>query len=223
MNISQRTEAIRLRRHGVSYQAILSQLHVAKSTLWRWLKREGLVETQPQRLTDLKRLAQQKAAIVNHERRLRKTQELIEQARQTVGFLSERDLFLILEQVCHVDRTQLMFDLYIHESGNVHSARTFWSSALHVPSEQFRIRFKRHNLSPRRKRVGADYVGLIRVSVRRSTALNRTIAGWIQGLCSVSGESANGKPSDFGSEYPGSIPGSPAFALDASERASVVQ
>ena len=55
----QRLEAIRLRRHNLTSQDILCRLPVAKSTLWRWLKAEGLVETQPQRLTELRRLAQQ--------------------------------------------------------------------------------------------------------------------------------------------------------------------
>ena len=54
MKATQRLDAIQLRRNGVGYQAILGQLGVAKSTLWRWLKAEGLVETQLQQLTELR-------------------------------------------------------------------------------------------------------------------------------------------------------------------------
>ena len=36
------------------------------------------------------------------------------------------------------------------------------------------------------------------------------------------GESANGRPSDFGSEYPGSIPGSPVFREEPGQIDGVV-
>lgn len=55
---SEKARAIHLRKDGVSYGSILTQVSVAKSTLWRWLKAAGLVETQPQRLTELRRIAQ---------------------------------------------------------------------------------------------------------------------------------------------------------------------
>ena len=77
----QRLEAFRLRRHNLTYQDILCRLPVAKSTLWRWLKAEGLVETQPQRLTELRRLAQQKGAAVVRQKRIRRTELLIEEGK----------------------------------------------------------------------------------------------------------------------------------------------
>jgi hypothetical protein len=95
MKRHERIEALRLRRAGASYQAILSELGVARSTLWRWLKAEGLVETQPQRLTEARRQAQRKAATVNHERRLQRTQAIVEQAKRDIPSLSGRELFLI--------------------------------------------------------------------------------------------------------------------------------
>ena len=151
---AKRAGAIQLRQNGATYQGILEQLGMAKSTLWRWLKSEG--------------------------------------------------------DICGIPREQLNLELCIHESGNIVAAQHFWASALQVPAEQFRIRLKRHTVAPHRRNTADGYVGLVRVTVRRSVALNRRIAGWIQGLCQSVGESANGKPSDFGSEYPGSIPGSPA-------------
>ena len=95
MKATQRVEAIHLRRSGVSYQAILGQLGVAKSTLWRWLKGEGLVETHPQRLTEIKRLAQQKAAAVVKARRIARTQTIVEAARREIGSLTSHELLVL--------------------------------------------------------------------------------------------------------------------------------
>ena len=251
--VSERTEALQLRRQGKSYHDLVQQFGIAKSTLWRWLKAEGLVEAQPQRLTELRRLAQRKGTAAVRAKYLATTKAIIEQAKTEIGHLSQRDLLLFgvalywaegtkqkphniaqrvtftnsnptmlrvflawLSELCHVSTDRLTFELYIHESANVKATQAFWSSALQIPSERFRVRLKRHKVSPHRRNVGEQYVGLVRVTVQRSAALNRKIAGWVEGLCQSTGESANGKPSDFGSEYPGSIPGSPAFSEEPS-------
>lgn len=90
-----RDGAIQLRRNGVTYAAILQRFGMAKSTLWRWLKAEGLVETQPQRLTELKRIAQRKAAATVKAARLARTHAIVEPARREIGSLSLRDLWLM--------------------------------------------------------------------------------------------------------------------------------
>ena len=66
---------------------------IAKSTLWRWLNLEGLVETHPQKLTELKRLAQRKGAATVKAARLARTATVMQQARGEVGRLSGRDLW----------------------------------------------------------------------------------------------------------------------------------
>ena len=248
MKHSELQEAVHLRRQGVSYEAIRARLGIAKSTLWRWLKADGLVETQPQRLTELKRQAQRKGAATVRAQYLSRARAVKAEARRELGNCSPRDLFMIgtalywaegtkqkphniaqrvvftnsdpamlrvflrwLRDICHVPNELLTFELCIHTSGDIEAAKRFWSAILQVPSERFRIRLKRHRRASSRRNVGARYVGLVRITVQRSAQLNRRIAGWIEGLCQLTGESANGKPSDFGSEYPGSIPGSPAI------------
>ena len=248
---SERAQALELRRQGISYYEIMQRLDIAKSTLWRWLKSEGMVDPQYQHFTELKRIAQRKAVAVIKASRLARTRTTIEQAKAEVGDLSRRDLWLIgvvlywaegtkqkphnvaqrvafsnsdpamvrlfmiwLREICQLSAEQLSFELYIHESGNIESARTFWAATLQVPVQRLRVRLKRHNLSPHRRNIGERYVGLVRITVPRSVNLNRRIAGWVDGVCRCLGESANGKPSDFGSEYPGSIPGSPAILLE---------
>ena len=95
MKSAEREKALQLRRGGVTYQEIMQRLGVTKSTLWRWLKAEGLVETQPQKLTELKRMAQRKGAAVVKARRLARTQVILEHASGEIGDLSHRDLWLL--------------------------------------------------------------------------------------------------------------------------------
>ena len=95
MKASHKNTALELRQQGLTYQAIRQQLGVAKSTVWRWLKAEGLVETQPQRLTELKRIAQRKGAAIVKANRIARTRAILEQASQDVGLLSRRDLWLM--------------------------------------------------------------------------------------------------------------------------------
>lgn len=246
----ERVEAVLLRRNGATYSALQQRFGIAKSTLWRWLKAEGLVDTQSQQYTERRLLAQQKAAEVVHRRRIEKTQVIVTGAKQEIGTLTERELMMVgialywgegskqkphsvsagvafsnsdpraisvflawLQTICGVSLDDVILDLYIHETADGQSAQAFWSEQIGVSVEKLPIRWKRHKLTIHRKNIGTSYHGLVRVKVRRSTDLNRTIAGWIEGIVEGIGESANGKPRHFGCRYPGSIPGSPASCL----------
>lgn len=240
--------ALALRRSGAGYADILREVRVAKSTLWRWLKAEGLVETQPQRLTELRRAAQRKGAAAVRAKHLAETDAILERARRDVDRINVRELWLIgialywaegtkqkphnptqrvvftnsdpamlrvflrwITESCRIAAERLTFEICIHESGDIDTAKKFWAMTLHIPAEQFRIRFKRHRVSPHRRNIGRSYVGLVRIIVQRSAALNRAIRGWTEGIVQGIGESAKGKPGDFGSPYPGSSPGSPVY------------
>ncbi|PIR70507.1 MAG: hypothetical protein COU46_01045 [Candidatus Niyogibacteria bacterium CG10_big_fil_rev_8_21_14_0_10_42_19] len=78
---------------------------------------------------------------------------------------------------------KIKFELYIHERGDLKKALKFWSSALNVPKTAFRVYFKRNNLSPKRKNIGKEYNGLVRIHVPNSITLVRKIDGWVQGIC----------------------------------------
>src|SRR3989338_3266665 len=90
-----RHEAVALRRHGVTYDEILERYGIAKSTLWRWLKAEGLVADQPHQLTELRLAAQKRGAEAQRQKRLRTVQRLLQQGIAEVGTLSVHDLWLI--------------------------------------------------------------------------------------------------------------------------------
>ncbi|MBI3319058.1 MAG: helix-turn-helix domain-containing protein [Candidatus Omnitrophica bacterium] len=93
-SLSQR-EAVQLRRDGVTYREIQGRLGITKSTLWRWLKAEGLVDGQSQQYTERRLVAQKKAAEPVRRHRLHRTQLMMEEAYQEVGVLTSRELKLI--------------------------------------------------------------------------------------------------------------------------------
>ena len=225
MKLAEHEEAIQLRRRGVTYQEIMQRLGLTKSTLWRWLKAEGLVDGQSQHYTERRLLAQKKAAASVHRIRVNRTQAIMSTAHRDIGSLTFRELqvigtalywaegakqkphnvgqrvafansdpgmlhvFLVwLQRVCQISIDRLTFELYIHESADVEGAQKFWSTTLHVIPDQFHIRLKRHKVTRHRKNIGATYVGLVRISVKRSTDLNRKIDGWIAGITQGVGE-----------------------------------
>ena len=95
MKASERADAIRLRREGRRYSDLTRKFGVAKSTLWRWLKAEGLVETQPQRQTELRQLAQQKAVEAIRRKHAQKMATILQAARQEIRPVTVEELRLI--------------------------------------------------------------------------------------------------------------------------------
>ena len=95
MRRSERTEAIRLRRDGTTYHDIMQRYGMAKSTLWRWLKEERLVDAQSQQYTERRLVAQRKATETVRRNRLEKTQGIISRSKQDIGSLTARELRLI--------------------------------------------------------------------------------------------------------------------------------
>lgn len=88
-----------------------------------------------------------------------------------------------LVKICHVSLEQMYFEIYIHQDANSVEARKFWSTTLGLPIKLFyRVRYKKGNKTSYRKNKGDNYYGLLRVTVRKSTALNRKILGWIEGI-----------------------------------------
>ena len=96
MKSSEHVKALQLRQSDVSYQAIMSEVGVAKSTLWRWLKAAGMVDdnNSPERIQN-RGLAQQKAAETVHRLRLERTRAIMASAAQDIGSLTSRELLLI--------------------------------------------------------------------------------------------------------------------------------
>lgn len=111
-------------------------------------------------------------------------------------------IFLVwLDTICTVPLQDIIFELSIHHLANAQKALDYWRHELGMALDtQIAVRLKSHNPKTNRKNTGEKYHGLMRVTVRRSTALNRRIAGWIEGL--THGEWCSGNTSVFGTEDP---------------------
>lgn len=88
-----------------------------------------------------------------------------------------------LKEIVYVPDEMIRLDLYIHKRGNINRALRFWSKKVSTSSSRIRVYFKRHNPNPKRRNIGNEYNGLLRISVKRSSGLNRRIDTWITELC----------------------------------------
>ena len=93
--LKEREKAIKLRKRGLSYSEILKEIPVAKSTLSLWLRSVGLAKKQRQRLTEKKLAAALRGAKAKRDYRLAITKKIKEKAKNEIGQLSDRELWLI--------------------------------------------------------------------------------------------------------------------------------
>lgn len=90
-----------------------------------------------------------------------------------------------LLEIVKVREEDLIFEIYIHENhkDRLKIVRKYWSESLVLPVAYFQtIRFKKHKVKTIRKNIGDKYFGIIKLKVRKSTNLNRRIAGWAEGI-----------------------------------------
>ncbi len=96
-------------------------------------------------------------------------------------------IFLLwLKKILVIPDNLIKFDIYIHETHKNKNGQTrrYWARVTGYSEAKFdKIYYKKNKINTKRKNVGEDYHGLIRVQVRRSTNLNRKISGWIKGIC----------------------------------------
>src|SRR3989344_8872039 len=89
------TEAIVLRKNGLTYNEILKKIPVAKSTLSLGLREVGLAKPQLQRISEKKRAAEQHGADAKRRIRVERTEGIYDTAREEIGNLSKRELRLV--------------------------------------------------------------------------------------------------------------------------------
>ena len=85
-----------------------------------------------------------------------------------------------------IEKENIIASLAIHENNKKRLVKVveFWEKLTGI-STLFsdRVYFKRHTSTGYRHNIGEKYYGTVRISVRRSTNLNRRVAGWVQGVC----------------------------------------
>ena len=221
----EKEKAIKLRERGFSYSEILKEVPVAKSTLSLWLRSVGLAKKHKQRLTEKRLAAALRGAKARKDQRLAITKEIKDKARDEVGKLSYRELWLIgialywaeghkerahasliklgnsdpyliniflewLQKICKIDRKDIHFRIYLHETSKdrLKEVQSYWARITKFPKKNFqKISWKKHKINTHRKNIGNNYYGLLDISVRKSTNLNRQVQGWIEGICKQCG------------------------------------
>lgn len=84
-----------------------------------------------------------------------------------------------------ITKNRIAFEIYSHENirNKEREVIKHWSNITGYPKRCFvKIRYKKNKRSGYRKNKGENYHGLLRVTVRKSTDLNRKISGWIEGM-----------------------------------------
>lgn len=90
-----------------------------------------------------------------------------------------------LFSACGVSRNEVKFGLYIHENNRyrINTVKEFWSKETGFPIDSFSyVYYKKSIVLTKRKNIGDKYFGNLRVMVTKSTALQRQISGWIEGI-----------------------------------------
>jgi transposase len=87
--------------------------------------------------------------------------------------------FLRFLDAAGIDRAQVRYRVYIHESADVERAAHFWLEVTGAELAQFHApTLKRHNPKTVRWNTGDEYHGCLRIDVQRGADLYRRIEGW---------------------------------------------
>lgn len=101
-----------------------------------------------------------------------------------------RIYILWLQKCLLVKDGDIKFEIYIHETYNKtpNQLSKYWSEAVGLTSDRFtKIYFKKNKVKSFRKNRGSEYNGVLRITVKRSTDLNRKVMGWVEGICVQTG------------------------------------
>lgn len=91
----EKNKAIELRRDGKTYNEILKEVNVSKSTLSLWLRSVFLSKPQDQKLTDKKLASQKRGGEKRREIRIKETDQINIQCSKDITNINYRELFLI--------------------------------------------------------------------------------------------------------------------------------
>ena len=87
--------------------------------------------------------------------------------------------FLRFLDAAGIDRAQVRYRVYIHETADIERAEHFWLEVTGADPAQFHNpTLKRHNPKTVRWNTGDEYHGCLRIDVQQSADLYRRIEGW---------------------------------------------
>ncbi len=91
-----------------------------------------------------------------------------------------------LRDCLNISNEDIVFEIYIHETykRTIKELFKYWSKVTSFPLHKFtKVYFKRNKVHTFRRNRGENYHGVLRITVKRSTDLNRKITGWTEGIC----------------------------------------
>ncbi len=88
-----------------------------------------------------------------------------------------------LEKCLNINYDRVMFSLYLHETAKsrLDIIRKYWFDILRQHTD-LAVYYKKGLSQSYRKNRGENYYGVLRITVRKSSELNRKISGWILGI-----------------------------------------
>ena len=90
-----------------------------------------------------------------------------------------------LFEIIQEKREKIYLEIYIHENykNRLNQVIGYWSDCTGFAKNNFiHIYFKKNKINTKRKNIGKNYYGLLRVGVKSSSILQRKIEGWIDGI-----------------------------------------
>ncbi len=87
-----------------------------------------------------------------------------------------------LRKICLIKNQDIIYELCLHKNKELKKIKKYWIHKLSIDKNLLRVYFKKDTNSNYRKNKGSEYKGLMKIKVKKSTDLNRKIAGWISGL-----------------------------------------
>lgn len=90
-----------------------------------------------------------------------------------------------LTEICGISKNRISPDIYIHESHRerILTVVNFWSRETSISASKFKhIYFKKNKVNTKRRNIGDNYYGVLRITVSASSEFNRKISGWINGI-----------------------------------------
>ncbi|MBI3261500.1 hypothetical protein HYZ64_03995 [Candidatus Berkelbacteria bacterium] len=90
-----------------------------------------------------------------------------------------------LTEIVKIPENQILYSIYIHENHRerINKVKRYWAENLRRDLNFFdNVYYKKGNPKTTRNNIGADYFGLVRITVKASSSLNRKIAGWVEGI-----------------------------------------
>ncbi len=91
-----------------------------------------------------------------------------------------------IKEIMKVSKNSIRLSIYLHENNRKREkeVQRYWSQVTGFPVVYFQNTiWKKHNIKTNRKNIGKSYFGLLRITILKSTNLNRKITGWIEGIC----------------------------------------